>query len=502
MKILLITSSLETESGLPQVPAHSHYPLGLAYMHSYLEGQGHDVTTLFLNPVSPEEGMKTIDSMKIPDVIGLQILTFNRVSSYRIIEEYHKKYPQVPIIIGGIHTTVMYRQILTKYPFLMAVLGEGELTFSEFLAKDLNPHGIDGMAFVDGGKIVTNPMRDQIRDLDILPFPKHDLFWIPGRDMAGMLTSRGCYFRCSFCVLDAVSLRKVRFRSVKNVVDELEYLVDTFPSLRWVGMVDDNFLANNERAIAICDEIVKRGIKTKFVAAARLKPLTPKVVSALESAGFFGVAFGLESGSRTVLDKSKKMVTPEDAIRCFELFKDSKVRIDVFLMVGLEGETVATIKETGELVQKLQKLQYWYVPYAPITMVYPGTQLYQIMVDTGKITDDYWLSDAQVPFFTAEHSEEKLEKLRNLLLDYISLNRMFTFKGLKKQYRMIPTILRLVWTDPKKFVNIVKELVFAAFPGVAATARQWKREYVAWRYCSRGESRFNSNHNRLGGGGV
>lgn len=213
MKIIFITASFEDEQRSPEIQDNSHYPIGVGYLHSFIESKGHDVTTLFLNDYNPEECtdivIRNIETSN-PDIVGFQILTGNRVVSFRLIEHININYPSIKIIIGGIHATVMYKQILDKYPFLTVILGEGEITVSELLDTGKSPEDIDGIAFYHNGKIVKTNDRALIENLDELPFPKHNLFFNEIRRSGCILTSRGCPFSCTFCCLCSMSQRKVR----------------------------------------------------------------------------------------------------------------------------------------------------------------------------------------------------------------------------------------------------------------------------------------------------
>jgi len=210
--VSLMMASEKNRTGV-KTSANSHYPLGTAYLHSFLENQAHTVKSLFLNSYSYDDCFKTvadtIQSFK-PNIVGFQILTSNRVSTYQLLEYVHENYPDIKIIIGGIHTTIMYEQLLKKFPFAIAVLGEGEITFAE-LAKNLfqsnaDLREVDGIAFNKNGSLVTTKTRDLIENLDDLPFPKHDIFLEDGkRTSACLLTTRGCPFSCSFCCLDVIS---------------------------------------------------------------------------------------------------------------------------------------------------------------------------------------------------------------------------------------------------------------------------------------------------------
>ena len=141
------------------------------------------------------------------------MLTSNRVSAYHLIEHIHKNQPDIKIVIGGIHATIMFRQLLKKFPYVIAILGEGEITFAELAGKlfqpNINLNEIDGIAFYKNDSLVTTKTRKLIENLDDLPFPKHDIFFEDGkRTSVCLLTTRGCPFGCSFCCLDVISRKK------------------------------------------------------------------------------------------------------------------------------------------------------------------------------------------------------------------------------------------------------------------------------------------------------
>lgn len=449
MKILLISASIEAESRAPTIENNSHYPLGLGYIHSYLEKFGHEVSLLFLNDYSYEAcHAKIVNALQefSPDVVGFQLITHNRVSSFRNIEYIHEHYPNIKIVIGGIHTTVFYEQILKKYTYLTAVLGEGEITFKELIdAFESNGElrKINGLAYIDRNtkSLIVTSGRELIKDLDSLPFPKHEHFFNSERTTASMLTSRGCPYACSFCVLDAISRRKVRLRSVENVIAEIEYLVATFDKLESIWIHDDAFLIHNKRVIELCDEIVKRNIVLRFVCSARFKPVSKELVEAMERAGFELVLFGMETGSAKLLISSHKGIKKEDMEKTYRLFAASSIDIVGFLIVGLYGEDESTIMETAQFVQKLQKIKYSYYDDIGVLAIYPGTEIYSIAKEKGLITDDYWLTDKSVPLFTAEHTPEQLFKYKEIIRDHIALKKLKTVDGFKAQWTLLPRIL-------------------------------------------------------------
>lgn len=445
MNVLLVTASFEDEQRSAEIQDDSHYPIGLGYLHSYIESKGHRVTTLFLNDHAPDRCTRVVvgslEELR-PDVVGFQVLTGNRVVTFRLIEYVLGAYPDMKIIIGGIHATILHEQILAKYPSITAILGEGEITFSELLDGGKPMEAIDGIAFCRDGKIVKTKDRALIENLDDLPFPKHAIFFNEIRRSGCILTSRGCPFACTFCCLCSISQRRVRYRSVKNVVDEIEYMAKSFKEMETVWIHDDSFMLNNRRVIEICDEIVARGIRKKFICSGRMKPVSRPMIRAMEKAGFRHVLFGLESGAEEILRTSKKGIARQDAINAFRLFSESSIRTTAFLIVGLPGETPETVRETIDLVQSLQKIKYTFFGDIGVLFIYPGTEVYEIAKAKGSIDDRYWLTDGNTPLYTVEHSIETLNGYKETILNHIALDRIFTPAGYAAQKRMLPYILK------------------------------------------------------------
>ena len=465
-KVLLVTSSFED---LPlkmseEFANKTYYPLGLAYIHSYLESKNIEVETLWLNNKQYKSCFKeVIDKIKefSPDLVGFQMLTCNRVSSYYLIEWIHENFPKIKIVIGGIHATIMYKQLIERYPFLIAVLGDGEITLFE-LIKELdkkipNLKKIDGIAFYKEGHVTRTKPRKLIENLDTLPFPKHEIFFKnnKGRLTGSLLSARGCPFSCSFCCLNPESKRIVRFRNPKKVVDEIEYMIKKFPQMKELSINDDSFFVNNQRVIEICNEIIKRKIKMDFLCSGRIKPLSKEVVQKLEEANFIRVTLGIESGDDSILKSCHKGINQEDILNAFKLFSKSKIHIKTYLIIGLPGENIKTIKETVRFIKKLQKIKYVSYPNCfNILFVYPGTEVYEIAKAKKFINDDYWLSNKESPFYTAEHSYEQLKGFEKILADNLSLYRIITPRGFKAQFETIPYLLKYI---PGRIVTYLKK---------------------------------------------
>jgi radical SAM superfamily enzyme YgiQ (UPF0313 family) len=472
--ILLLSTSIEVPHR-DENTKDSHYPLGLIYIHSFLEKNGFNIETLFLNNVNENICQKTIEeklSLFKADYIGLQMISHNRLSTYKTLNYLHENYPDKKLVVGGVHATVMYEQILKKFPFIYAiVLGEGEETFLE-IVNEKKLEEIKGIAFFsrEKGEVVKTEKRELIDDLDSLPFPKHELFLHDKKTLANLLTSRGCPFSCSFCVLDKLSRKRVRYRTANNVVNEIEYILTKFPSVKTIWIHDDAFFLNNKRAIEICEEIVKRNIKTNFICSARFKPISPELISSLEKAGFVQVLFGLESGSEQILNSIHKKITKNDVRNTFQLFKNSTIKITAFLIVGLPGETTETLQETIDFIKEIQEINYSYYDDVGILAPYVGTEVYEIAKQSGILSDEYWLEEKPLPFYTVDHSYEKLLEFKEILRDNISLNRIFTSKGLNLQKKLIPSIIKYSY---KFNIPIINQMVSKAVATYGITREQF-----------------------------
>jgi len=336
-----------------------------------------------------------------------EILCDDKVSSMRLVMNPEK------MVYKESQRAYSYLNLF-GFPVDAVVIGEGEETIIELLntlSAGLEPTAIKGIAYKKDGFMVMTPSRPLIQDLDALPFPKHELFMTPEREMACILTNRGCPFKCSFCCLHTISRRKFRKRSVKNAVDEVEYIVNTFKNIKIIQIADDTFTLDLQRAMDFCKEIVRRKIKIKFYCSARIKPVSVELFKLMEAAGFSSIGFGLETGSAKLLKSIHKSITREDAIETFNMLKGININISTFLMVGFPGEDKETVAETIDLIQKLQKIKYFEFAGVARLWVYPNTEIYDLLRDAGRIDDSFWLTDKDVPFFTLEHSAEELERM-------------------------------------------------------------------------------------------
>lgn len=461
-RIYLLETNVEEQNRSAYNP-NSTYPLGLAYLDSTLTNEGYEVYTKDYADLTTEACLKEIENTIQtfnPKVIGISVMSMTRATTYEAIKLIKRINKDIKIILGGIHASVMYKQLIENFPIDAVVIGEGEETVKELIPALINNkklNKIKGIAFKSNNEVIITSIRDLICDLDKIPFPNHEPFINKDRTSICMLSSRGCPNQCSFCCLYLITKRRYRMRSYMNVVDEIEYITKKFPQIKKIEFSDDTFTLSEERVKNFCKEILKRKINVEFVCSARINPASEEMFSLMEQAGFREIRFGIETGSPKMLESIHKAITQEQIIRTFTIAsKFKKIKFVKFLMVGFPGETDETIGETIELVKKLQKIIPMDFFCATPLWVYPGTEVYDKMKEAGKIDDSYWLTNKPCPHYTVDHTEEKLKAMSNRISFETALDRgylYFTWLSIKKFYAQPSYYF-------KRAINLIKYKIF------------------------------------------
>jgi anaerobic magnesium-protoporphyrin IX monomethyl ester cyclase len=452
------------------------YGLGIPYLMSYLDRGGHTTDALIeVYDTWDEWYPKFVTKMNSfrPDYVGIQVYSMNRINSFKIVKVCQDL--GIPCFVGDAHITALAEKVCEHY-HVTCVIGEGEVTVSE-IVSDKPLASISGICWWDGGKAVMNPKRELIADLDTIPFPRHDLFMKnPDQKLASLFTSRGCPMKCSFCCLKQMRDRKVRYRSVENVIAEIKWLKETYPHLERIIFLDDTFTLNAKRVIAMCDALIEADLGITFIMAGTVKGNTPEMFNHMEKAGLEHLYVGLESGSQSLLDRAQKNLKLSEVEQLFTNAKGHpRLVISTYLITGLPGETWGTVGETVEFVKKLQRISYNYVDFSTIIWAYPGTEIYEQMKEAGKITDDYWFEDKPCPNWTVEHDLHELREMQQYLLNRVSFTRIFTPIGLYHQMANAPIqVISFAYHHPRFIKYALGESFGYMFPLLYQKIRGYK----------------------------
>jgi radical SAM superfamily enzyme YgiQ (UPF0313 family) len=390
------------------------YPNGLASLAVVLEKNNHQVDMLDLTYSSWDNvkgGVEERIKKEMPDILAVSILSNSRISALKLINLARQINPKITVLAGGVHTTCLPEQVINNYPLDFAVIGEGEITLLELLNAIKNKKSIaelrkiKGIIFKHNGEVIKTPPRERIKDLDSLPFPKHELFknLIEKSNTAQIMSSRGCPFSCTFCPSSVHWGRCMVQRSAKNVFEEIKYLLDKFPNLKHIRFCDDEFICVNQRVIELCKMILKENIKIEWDCLGRASSMNEEVVKWMKKAGCVEIAFGIESGSQRILNNIGKRVTTKQILDSINLCKKYNIRTKCLTIVGLPGENSESVNETIKLFRKMKK-----ATEPAILIVFPGTEVYRLAKEKGLMTDEYWLGEGLCPLYTCEHSKLKL----------------------------------------------------------------------------------------------
>lgn len=403
-------------------------PIGLAYIGAIAKRDGHEVLLIDGGLSSIKKILRQAKEF-LPEFIGVACWTINRGTVWRLINLLSESMPDAFLCVGGQHPSYYPEHIFLKTNANAVVIGEGEDTISELLkafenGSDLSEVG--GIMFKkkDGTLVRTAP-RPPIEQLDSIPFPYYEGFrnftfneytGIGGADLprptAAVITSRGCVFDCTYCSSVNFWSKKWRYRSSKNVLDELEQLVKE-RGVRSVYIFDDNFPVNKKRAVDICQGIIDRKLNISWACCSHVKTINAELLGIMKQSGCVSIDFGVESGSDIILKNINKGQSRIDIERTFALVHNAGIKPLAYLMVGNKGETIDTINSTVEMLGVIK-------PYlstgAALLWLLPGTQVFNEARANGFISDDYWLKSDDVPYNLQEHSYKELCKLRQLLM--------------------------------------------------------------------------------------
>jgi radical SAM superfamily enzyme YgiQ (UPF0313 family) len=329
------------------------------------------------------------------------------------------------IELGGVALT---GSVLPSIYFLLegatgvdfALLGEADETAAE-LVRGEPLASIRGLAYRDpSGAWQRNEPRPDRLDLDSLPFPAWDLFpveryRIPKSAVEGdlrflpMLTSRGCPYGCDYCPYPVGQGLRWRSRSPGNVVDELEQLVREF-GIEYVIFRDPMFSMNQGRVREICREIEARGLRVGWRCETRLDCLDRETIAAMAHAGCHGINFGIESSDAEIQrGVGRRPISREEFARKIALCKEYGIETFAFFIVGLPGDTIASILDSIEFALAVSPSWVQFTVSTPFI----GTRLHSWAVERGLVDERFYriVSSHQGSVGNDNLSPEQVHKL-------------------------------------------------------------------------------------------
>lgn len=389
-------------------------PLGLMYIAAVLQENNIDVQILDAFLEGWASIIPKVKEFK-PDLVGITCPTYARVQAIKTAEVIKNDFPEIKIILGGHHPTLMGRQLLNNYSFIdMVGVGEGEFILLD-LCKGSPLKDILGLGYREGNRVIINSVRPNIDNLDILPFaawnlvdPKkygtHSNFVYNRIDLAkevgaDISFSRGCIGRCNFCSNYAM-WKKWKHRSAAKVVDEIEFLSSKY-GIRCFQFNDDCFSVDKKATIELCGEIIKRGLKILFCIVTRTDCIDGEILGFLKKAGCYMISFGIETASPRLLSIMHKPIHIEASVKAMQLVNSFGIKTVALVIAGCVGENRETINET---IDFLNRTNPSFVDVANGLRIFPSTELFEIAKKQGFIDESFWLTDYNWKVYTKENS--------------------------------------------------------------------------------------------------
>ena len=470
MKLLLINSYLSGDAW--------HYPpLELGFIATFVRDRS-NCEVKMIDPAA--EGMKMNQILKIAenfDIIGLNTFTERRFQCFDLAKKIKEVNPHCKIILGGPHATALDVKIMEHYPFVDAIArSEGEETMLD-IVKDKPFKNIAGLTWKNNGKVIRNPDRQLIKNLDdvyvdysFLPPMKKYIQDYASPQLTGKinyvyaLASRGCPFFCEFCGNKYFWKSCWRAPRPEVVVKRMGELVGEY-GIEYFRFGDGNFTGNEKWTLKFCKELQKTKLNIYFRVDSRIN-VSLETLKELKKSGCVGVTFGIESFSDDILKDIKKYTRRNMILKTLENSRRAGLWTRGTFILLWPGETIENFKKNT-----LRFTKYVDEFEAHVLHILPGTPLYERLKQRGEINDEMWF---HVPdrkrfyckenFPSAIYSLDELEKVFWYANNYFVMKNpekiMKKFDFIRSSILIAGSVINMgsVWME--NFVNIDRFLNF------------------------------------------
>jgi anaerobic magnesium-protoporphyrin IX monomethyl ester cyclase len=381
-------------------------PYGIIQLAAFLERENRDVQLEILDcNVERVDWKKMEERMAAsnPDVVACASLaTCNTYAVVKTLETAKRMVPNTLTVTGGQHFTVTAQESLQEYPEIdVIVRNEGEETLADLVRArqhGLGFQNVQGISYSIDGRVVHNPARPLIADLETLPFPGYHLVKdnmpryhfsaMSGKNAPYALIegARGCNHQCTFCT-QWRHWQSWRVKSAKRIADEMAYCSKEFGS-KMIWLTDDNF-GSGQRPQEIAEEIIARQLSdVSWFVQARCDDIirNKDVLPRLAKSGLSWVLLGVENSSPTTLGYFNKGITPNEAKTAVKLLRDNGIFAHAMLIIGNRKETHQSILQLREFANDLDPD---FVMFGILTP-FPGTEIYAEAERNGWIEDRNW----------------------------------------------------------------------------------------------------------------
>ena len=410
MDILLLNPPISAKLASPKVKgpfSDVGENLGLCYIASSVRERGYtaEIFDAYLTEMEADRVVEEI-LLRNPNVLAVSIPSVmalkNASATTAKIREANKG---ISIVVGGHYATICHETVLRSTKADALILSEGERTLVnlyETLSEGGSLENVAGIVYEENGTVKRNPGEVLTVDLDSLPFPSRELLpaVLEKGGFASVLTSRGCYGKCTFCS-SADFLGKShrgkywRPRSSGNVVDEIELLNREYGVGNLV-MIDDSFIgslkAGGERAVNIAEEIIRRGLKLHYLIMCKPEEVDRVIFAALKKSGLAAVSIGIESGAQSGLDRMNRNCTVGMCREALSVLRELDLEVFIGLIPFDPDTTAEELEETIDFLYSMGELNVSL--FRKRMMCLPGSGIERSMSEQNRLENGkYTISD-------------------------------------------------------------------------------------------------------------
>jgi len=429
-------------------------PLGLASIAAYMEqrGTGVDIIDCYARPNS-DRAIRDYLLAEKPAFIGLSCTTSSYLDGIRIAEIAKLTVPGIQTVFGGPHVSALKEGLFAKYPAMdFAVVGEGEETMCELArcGRD-DPASVKGLIYRKGSEVINTGYRDKGLVLDDLPFPAYEklagfpssymlpIFNYPKTPNTSCISSRGCPYACSYCDR-SVFQRSFRYNSATYLYEHLRYLRERF-GIRHINFYDDQFTFNRKRVEEFCGLMIERPLGMTFNCAVRAEHIDPDLLVLMKSAGCWMMSLGIETGDEELLAQHRQNADLDHLAQKIRMIKAAGLRTKGLLMMGLPGETEASIRRSMKYVFSLPIDDFNLAKFTP----FPGSPIYENIHELGEFEEDWEKMDCMnFLFVTKGMTRERLEKLFQEF-----------YREHFKRYKVLWGYVTMLWRSPDSWLRFL-----------------------------------------------
>ncbi len=374
-------------------------PVGILSIAACLEARGHIVHVIdCLGPEPPENidaAVRDILAFQ-PDFAGFSTTTSSFPDAAEMVEKLKQSEPRIITVNGGPHGSALKESLLKSCPAMDCVVyGEGEPAMIE-LVESASPGTTSGTVWrAADGAITVNPPRTDAQDLDALPWPAYHLlkhfpkkynlpmFGYVNSPGTSMITSRGCPYQCSYCDRSVFG-KSYRYNSADYVYEHMKYMATRF-GVRHIIIQDDLFTTHRKRVMEICHRLIEEPLGIQFNCVVRVQHTDPELLKLLKKAGCLQVSLGIESGDPDQIKIHKGDVTLEQVQDTVAQIREAGLRVKGLFIIGLPGDTEASIRRTGDFAISLDLDNLNYAKFTP----FPGAPVWDSIHEQGTFHEDW-----------------------------------------------------------------------------------------------------------------